>query len=694
ISLPVGGSVASDITRPELKNNSDIRLDNDGIYEMVVDALHVISDDKKEENVDDISKSEQYGKKSFRGTVYTNYGKSSQSENPIVNMTADRISTNFNYSKSISASNKGPAPSKDRIYENRDENDDYSAKLGYDLAPRDNPTWRPFEKNEKKWAEKLKQYELTLLPSTFKFNLADLNYGKSSHNETEKAVFNRSYRYDLNHGVNLSYSPISPLLSFDYNLSINRDLDTRVNDSTSLREKVAMAVRRDTEWKDMTVLNGEKTRNQQISMKLTPDLISWLTTDASYSSSFSSNMVTRLSDKNLYANSSVHPQFTFNSTLQMESILNNLTDTTKYKTIGRFFSTLKKGYDKIGLRSISFNYSSDLNLRNDYLNKQYMDAKDISFFDYFRYQAGFSGRGFWDVINGTMDDRYGLGGMKNRYNVDEEDLYRNDTRSTERKFTLSTGLSFTVPFEFSLSPISFEWGEHVGLQAKDTTYFDKGRTYPKFQIGANTPALMKIKLIKQYFSSMRCNTSYNFERTASWSSVPKYSDATRHTMRPLISITGDIAKTPISINYSCDKSSELQRMGEYDTLINSQTKDDKLDHSFSINYEIQKNSRLSEIKLFSWTIPVSGKTTISLKGNISKEIAKKKAGTATVDSSSSDDGWQKTEDQKTFSISPKITYVFTDNINGEASYEIGQQKRMESDKKTTNKFAIILNIRL
>jgi hypothetical protein len=695
VSVPVGGSVASDITRPELKTGSDMRLQSDGVYGMVVDALHVMSDDKKTENVDDVSKSEQYGKKTFRGTVYTNYGKSSQSENPIVNMTADRISTSVNYSKSISTSNMGLAPSKDQIYKIRDENDDYTAKLGYDLTPRDNPTWRPFEKNEKKWAEKFKNYELALLPSTFKFNLADLTYGKSSHSETEKAVFNRSYRYNLNHSVNMNYSPISPLLSFDYSLNVNRDLFNRINDSTSLQDKIKMAFNRDQNgWDNLTVLNGEKTRNQTVSMKLSPDLISWLTTDASYSSAFTSNMVTRLGDKNLYSNSSVHPQFSFNSTLQLESVFDKLADTTKYKTTGRFFGKLKNGYNKIGFRSISFNYTSDMSLRNDYLNKQYMDANKINFFDYFRYQAGFSGRDFRDVINGTMDDRRGLGGMKNRQSIDGEDLYRNDTRSTDRKLTISTGLNFTVPFELSLSPISFEFGDHVGIQAKDTAFYDSSRTYPKFQIGANTPALIKIKLIKQYFSSMTCNSSYNFERIANWSSAPKFSDAVRHTFRPLISISGQIAKTPISINYSCDKSSEHQRMGtgSLDSLINSETTDKKVDHTFTINYEIQKNSRLSEIKLFSWTIPVSGKTTVSFKGNVSKEIAKKREGDKT-DQAGKKDEWEPTNDLFSFALSPKITYVFTDNINGEGSWEIGWKKNNDN-KTTTNKFAIIINIRL
>jgi hypothetical protein len=432
-------------------------------------------------------------------------------------------------------------------------------------------------------------------------------------------------------------------------------------------------------------------------MKLTPDLISWLSTDASYSSAFTSNMVTRLGDKNLYSNSSVHPQFAFNSTLQLESIFDKLADTTKYKMTGRFFAGVKKGYSKIGFRSISFNYTSDMSLRNDFLNQEYMGAKGISFFDYFRYQAGFSGRDFWDVVNGTMDDHHGMGGMKNRQLLDNEDLYRNDTRSTDRKYTISTGLNFTAPFEFSLSPISFEFGDHVGTQAKDTAYYDKSRTYPKFSIGANTPALMKIKVIKQYFSSMTCNTSYNFERTANWSSVPKFSDAVRHTMHPLISLAGQIAKTPVSINYSCDKSKEFQRMGSgsQDSLINSQTRDNKVDHTFTINYEIQKNSRLSELKLFSWTIPVSGKTTISFKGNFSKELAEKKESdeaarnTETADK----DGWEKTNDLFSFALSPKIAYVFTDNINGEGYWEIGRRK-VNDNKTTTNKFAIIINIRL
>lgn len=690
VSIPVGGSVSSSIDRPELKKNSDMRLENDGVYEMVADAARMISDelsrdDEEPDEVDDVSESEWYGRKSFRGTVYTNYGKSAQSENPLVNITADRITTNFTYSKSVSSTNMGPSPDKAQIYNIRDESNDYTAKLQYDLTPRDNPTWRPFEKTEKKWAEKFKRYELALLPSTFKFNLADLNYGKSMYNETEKNVHRTTYRYDLNHGVNLNYSPISPLLSIDYSLSINRDLDSRIDSTTDSWDKVKMAFKGDSEWKEQTVLHGEKSRNQQISINLKPELVSWLTTDASYSSSFASTMITRLNETKQYANATVSPRFTFNSSLQLGSLFEKISDTTKLKTIGRFFGHIKKGYDKVGLRTVSFTYSSDMNLRNDYFNEEYFQKREIHFWEYFKYQTGFNGRSFSDIISGNMDDDGALGGMRNRYGVDDEEFYRNDTRSADRRYSISTGLNFRAPFELSISPITIEWNDRKSLQAKDTSYYDKSQTLPRIQIGANTPALIKIKLIKQYFSSMRCNTSYNFEKSRTWSSVPKYSDAVRHTMHPLISISGELAKAPVSINYSCDKSNECQRLGSTDTSITSETTDEKLDHTFSINYEIQKNSRLSELKLFLWTIPVSGKTTVGIKGNVSRNLAYKKEGAKEP---------EKTEHHRSFSLSPKVTYIFTDNLNGEMYYEFGKQKMLaDTETRTTNKFAVILNLK-
>jgi hypothetical protein len=369
-------------------------------------------------------------------------------------------------------------------------------------------------------------------------------------------------------------------------------------------------------------------------------------------------------------------------------MLEKFADTTKFKTLGRFIGQIKKGYDKIGLRSISFTYSADLNLRNDYLSHDYLASNGGGFWDFFKYQAGFSGRNFSDIIAGTMDDDSSFGGMKHRYGIDDEELYRNDTRTTDRKYSISTGLDFKVPFELTLSPITLEWNDHIGKQAKDSVYYDKSKTFPRLQIGANTPALMKITLIKQNFRSMRCNSSYNYEKSAAWTSLQKYSEAIRHTLRPLISLSGDFAKAPVTITYSCETSNEQEKIGINKDTITSQTKEDKQDHSFSINYEIQKNSRLSEIKLFSWTIPVSGKTTVGLKVNGSRHVAKKAQSndTAIV--------WEPTENLRSFSLSPKITYIFTDNINGEAFYERGQEKRLNSETKKTNKFAIILNVRL
>jgi hypothetical protein len=102
-------------------------------------------------------------------------------------------------------------------------------------------------------------------------------------------------------------------------------------------------------------------------------------------------------------------------------------------------------------------------------------------------------------------------------------------------------------------------------------------------------------------------------------------------------------------------------------------------HDIDINYQIEQSSRLSEIRLLTWVIPVKGRTTVGLKGNIGKKVELTKADTTAFETN--------------FYFTPHLTYIFTDNVTGRAEYTYGERKVQGDDKKIIdNRFHLIAEI--
>ena len=83
--------------------------------------------------------------------------------------------------------------------------------------------------------------------------------------------------------------------------------------------------------------------------------------------------------------------------------------------------------------------------------------------------------------------------------------------------------------------------------------------------------------------------------------------------------------------------------------------------------------------MLTWTIPVKGRTTIGINGSYDdrKESVRE----------------QPTVDELNYSITPHLTYIFTDNVTGTAEYSYGKRKQSDGKENTDNKFNLIVEIR-
>ena len=144
---------------------------------------------------------------------------------------------------------------------------------------------------------------------------------------------------------------------------------------------------------------------------------------------------------------------------------------------------------------------------------------------------------------------------------------------------------------------------------------------------------------------------------------------------PLLSLSGSLKKWPIRFDYRHNFSREInttlsETREVADTNKNATMHSDEM----TVNYEIERSSKLSEIKLLMWTIPIKGRTTIGLKFNRSSEKE--------VEADRND---------KNFSIVPNLSYIFTDNVTGRLDFTFRQQDR-GGQKTTTTELMCTIKI--
>ncbi len=660
VSLPVGGNYNSSVTRPQLKSNSDVVLtdekgQSDNVWELLTD---------KE------SLSRHYQQKNTSMSSYINFDKTKNNDNPLLNLTLDRISGGFRYNTSSNDNQQGPSNVQGEDFKITSKSKTYSGNLKYDLTPDDPPSWTSWHPFESKGPSKLSEYKFSLLPENFQVDLIDVNQSSAYNADTKRKTSSTKHTFDVKHGLNFLYSPIAPLLDLNYSLNISRDLQKYADGSgREMADKVLSLYKGNSTFaRHYFILEGEKYRNQNAKISLSPNIFEWLSTSADYSSDYHGDIVSYISDTNDYISASVNNSLSFDASFNFDVALKNLIDITSKSRLAKFFSGVDSFFNAISFNSVSFNYTASQELINNYMNKDIIGSG----FDFLKYQLGLKGKDFSSFLRGDMDDGM-LGGMRYRaLSGDNIDLYRQDRRSTDQSYSISSGLSISVPFQLSISPISLSWSRNYEV-IPDTNFYDTTTTFPDFSLGLRTSSLIKLPLVKDFLNSLEFNSSLNLKRICGNKNDIDPDTTKEFSMSPLVGIQGVIKKWPINFSYR----SRISRSKSYDKeRVSSQIKSGG--HELDISYRIERNSRLSEINLLRWKIPVRGKTTMGLTGY------------RDVRTTQENNGLSK-KNEVSYSIKPYLSYIFTDNITGNFEYTHGNVKIDEQETKT-RKMALIVNI--
>ena len=692
VSLPVGGSLSGSLARPTVKPQSDILLLNDdgspdGFTDMASGLWNRMFDSSEEE--EHSTAASQFETFSTTQTLYSSFEKTTASDNPIVAFTFDRIKTDVSYNRTASFTGRGPRTDSDSAdYHRIDTVTTYAGNLRYDLSPRNPPEWTsitPF--SDAKWVPKLyKGYTINLLPSTISFDLAEFQHRTEKRDDARLNVHDfTTYRFDLRHGVRIEYTPINPLLTLGYGLRLERDLSDHqfrndwdyIMDST-FTNIFGLHNRDDHKWNEYGIMQGERGRTQSATMRLTPQFFSWITHNIDYSADYTGAIVRMDNDSTQYLNASVRTGLRFRNAL---SVSNFLKDMSALPAGGDFFKMMEGSAGKIGLRSISMDYEVSTELRNSFLSSTFLsDSADMSSFQFFKYQLGML-RGPGDYMWGRQGES-GLGYMFYRENMGVDHLYyRNDQSSGSWSVRFSSAFNTPDPFRINFTNVSLGWGREFMAQP-DTAFIDTTVVFPEVRVSANTDLFAKLSFVKAHLSRLGFNSSLNYKNSRK--ELRESIDTTRTIeFQPLIGFEGRFIKWPtLSANYRYGVNSTVTASGERGTgLLTSRQEINRNSHTLTAAYEITNTSKLQEIKLFGWVIPIQGKTNVGLAVNREKSVRITQV----------TDGDPNTETNTDLNYSPFLDYRFTDNIKGQFRY-IGTHRNHDGAKTMQQRIALTAEV--
>jgi len=711
VSIPVGGSISGALSRPTVKPQSDIRLlnddgDPDGFLDMADDAFKMIlggeSGGKK-------TRAQRFETFASTRNAYTSFEKTSESKNPLIGFTLDRIKTDISYNRTASYTGKGPHEHPDSAdYIKTDTTVTYTGALRYDLSPRDPPTWTsyaPFAESE--WIPEIyKNYTLNMLPSTINFDLAEIQHRTEIRNDHKLNVYDFTTRtFDMRHGMRVEYSPIDPLLSLSYSIRFDRDLSNLPTDDWNLMMDSTLAnifglnSTEGEKWDTYGVLYGERGRTQSASAKLSPQFVSWMTHSAEYSADYTGLAARRDNDSTRYLNANVSTGLKLRTSLLLSELFkpakekepenkdtaDNAKETAAKAPKAGYFAFIGNGINKISLRSINFEYDVSTDLKNSFLSSTYLaDTAGMSNYDFIRYQMGMR-RGLQDYLFGSLGEE-SLGWMQYRQRTGvDNDLYRNDQSKGSWATRFSTAFSIPDPFKVDFTGLSLGWGREFYGQP-DSTYIDTVVVWPEVRAGANTKALTKLALINKFFSDLGASSSFSFKNSRK-ESKDRTDTTVTIEFQPLISLEGKFVKLPsLTANYRFGTSTtniyaggkdantgEAERISTESTVRNS--------HTVTLAYAFTGAGKLKEIRLRKWVIPIQGKTTVGLGVNWENSERTNKIG--------DDDAvvtWE-----SNFNYSPYIDYVFTKNIKGQARY-LGSHKNQDGKRTLNQRFELTAEV--
>lgn len=709
VQIPLGGEMTASLQRPEMRPNSDISLRNedgnpDRLGDMAGDFGRSIT---KSDEKGEVTESEKYEKRGRSRSAYTGYRKNKTSEKIVPRLIADRIGIDYrlNYRDSTARMGEVPDNEKNKISRSGFEkyhaevitSQQHNAVLDYNFSPSkkviETLSWEPF-KNVKNpnLSRKIKTMSFNLMPERVMFDIATVNYAKrEEYSSIQDAIDTTGYyaankrpveEVGIRHALNVTYKPINPFITMNYNLDIDRNFDRYIKGwgKSGVSEFASSAVfKLDPIYGPYNVLFSEQRRNQDMKISFTPEITRWLTINSNFGGGYTQNMelVTDTSYMRTTINSSFDISPTFNIRRLFEDISRGAKKSEKFSN---GMGNVAKGMEVIGFESINVSYRTSMGLGNSYLDMDYLDyGLDRSNARYLLYSFGLYDRSFKDYFTGNMSDASAFGGVQNRNNWWEYGGQKNasDTRNTSQNVNASTSLKIPKPVEISINNISLGWTRTYSI-TPEADRLDTSITFPDFRIGASSSAMEQIGVVKDNFSTFRLDWGFTRRHTFTRSGIPSEKIENNHTISwgftPLIKVATRLKKIGLDLSYSIDLGFDTTRtydsvlvdkatnLWEKDTL-NRASQKVTVSQNWTAGYHID-GRRGRTIRLFrDQIVEINGDIDFSVTFGYTKTKNRFHPETSIT-------GESQNYDDITITAKPQVAYKFTRNIDAILFYEL------------------------
>jgi cell surface protein SprA len=531
VSLPLTLQYHGAISRPFTRPASDLTLGGTDLADILRDLRdnHVSVLD----SLDSLSDIQRRYARVYQSTVFENkftaaYKKEHRSSNYLNQIFFERPDLQYSYSSS----------KKDEFFAaSRARN--YNTRVLYSLSPFENKTYKPLAFAEK-WALMpgfLSGVEFEPYPDRFNLTLADLsfvrseNVNKPRNQEDQPLVIPPQYNVALTHGVDLDWTLLT-FLKFGVRTAVDRDFD---NEHGCFDESFwgqggdgncgaggnggFLASNLVFDWddesrhpghlgKEFGILYRERNRTQTFHLDFNPNLTSWLTTGANFSSGF--NQTRNDSVLSKYGDSITTPEhFTTNSDhdVKLNASL-SLSGLFGPSGDGKgVLGAVRKKIEAWNMRNIDVSYSVGHKYNQEEYTYDYLRERNDTW-DYYAYQYGMvydSPAEFFRTLFSGEPDPYWMD-----YLMPPDDSLRTNTQFSHgvtRSVDGSTG--FTVPWvdlamSFNLK-YTHEYTLHRALIASDTSV-----VWPDFTAsGTFGDFASKIPALRKNFRSMTSTTTFN-----------------------------------------------------------------------------------------------------------------------------------------------------------------------------------------
>ncbi len=677
VSIPVAAAVTSTLDRPQLRPGTDITLtkspgEPDNLGDMYHDLVQNVVPNRFGSLAE--SRSRHYQTSTATTSLSTSYHKSS-SDNIFINLLTERVGIeNVTYQFNETKASQGSKPSGFGDYVDTTRNTSYGGGLTYDLTPRNQPEWakwRPFgfmDTDTLAWLpEDFKRYEVMLLPSRFSLTIATINWSVAQKHFESTPIYDDSRSFSAGHGFTFGWAPISPLLSLDYSLNSARNLAPYLSQTQSARD---VFFARDEALSTLWFFMGEDSRTQNTSLKFNPKLISWLDNNFDYTSNYTATPDRKAAGTKLTL--ALDNSFGFSGNVNIRDWVRDATLATQRSA---FLTTTFKQFgamlDQVNFSSISVTYTGRLSLLNGLYSVDDIEMIDKNWggFGLMRYSLGFMGsRPFLSRIKGTMDNPRGFGGTESRLAANGGIMPNatNDKRTTTQNWKWSTAsLSFPKPIDIQFSEISLDFEKSFTVPANPLSSLDTAITSPRLGISASSGMLSQLKVVQDNLETPTLRSSYSYSKKNTTSvrrdNILKveyqYGEEIRNGWSPLVGVSSIIKALPISLSYDINLSNS-------DILVAStarRSKATEVGNKWSTAYTIEKSGIARDIKLLKYTISIKGRVVMGAE-------AEYKHSWENYTDSIPEGGKAELRNTNNFSLTPHVSYDFTDNVVSTISY--------------------------